>query len=280
MFLNNQRYNEVVNFFCVDSKDGVLGRIMYWLLVLCPILVGFSAQASREIPNLPANTLVFDETGQLNSKELQPLKDLLSEHQRLTDQKIVFAIFSPIGDEKEQKWAKGVFEKWKLNTPIKGDSFLLSLFWQTQTARTEFGFGLDSLLNAEETESAIQECLKKRNLKLYPTKSLFCAAYKVLELLNSPLIESGKAAEIAQGSDIPEPLNPTGETELPWGSILVLTAGTLILLLTLGKIFLRGRSLKETKFGFLVFWQKQTPMNFIPKESDDKHNSFEDEFEP
>ena len=224
------------------------------------------------LPNDP----VVDEVGILKSEDVKPLTDLLSEHQRLTDQKIVFAILKDSGEENEEKATQRIFHKWGLDQPLKGDSLLVALFWKTQTSKTEFGFGLESNLNVDEANTAIRNCLKKENLKTNLKKSFFCAGYRILDLLGSPLIESGKAAEIAEDSAITEPTNPSGEAEIPWGVIASITTGLTILGLAIFKILLRGKTLAETQFAFLLFWKKPTSSEFISTLTDDDSEAFED----
>ncbi|MBI2711979.1 MAG: hypothetical protein HYX41_03800 [Bdellovibrio sp.] len=259
-----------------------------WLRILLPLLVGgmggsflcFAGPSEPQlIPSLADGQALFDETGILRTGELKPLLEILSEHQRLTDQKIIFAILKdPAGNETEESWTKKIFHSWKLDASVKGDNLLLVVFPKSGTTRTQFGFGLDSRLDMTEANSALHECLKKKNLSASITKSLFCAAYRILELLNSPLMESGKAAEIAQDAEISEPLNPTGEPEVPWSTVIALATGILVLLLAVGKILLRGRPIKETWIGRFVFWKKENPESFMPSNLEKEGKTFEDEY--
>ena len=207
-------------------------------LVLCAALSRTSW--ARPTPPLPSQ-LVLDEPKLLKVPALTTLEYLLIEHERLADQKILIGIFGPLDGEKPEKWADQVFSDWKLDQGRKGATVLLTLFSTDMDHKINVGFGLDSIITVEKKKEISSKCLGSSALRKDPTKALFCATYLILEALESPLIVSGKAAELYQNSGSQDALDTALDSESHWGWIVFLVFACSIVLGTLRYILVRKR---------------------------------------
>jgi uncharacterized membrane protein YgcG len=155
----------------------------------------------------------------LSLRVTHSLETLLIEHIRLTNQQLMVAVFST-GPKDSHEQAQEIFKNWKIGQARNGNGVLIAVFGKEKRAQIIVGFGLDSILSPEITKNLLQNWilpdLKRGNFN----KSLILGTYHLLEALDSPLIQSGKADEILRTDGMRDTEN-FSELSLPNDNIFI-----------------------------------------------------------
>jgi uncharacterized membrane protein YgcG len=175
-----------------------------------------------EIPKAPYY-YVYDGPKVLNDRTRQAIEVLLVEHDRLTDEQIMIGIFDIKQEDAPSDWVHQVFDAWKVGKRSKNKGILLTVFWKDQKAQIETGYGLESILPRERIDEVMSDSilpsLRRRDIR----KALSRGIFDILESLNSPLILSGKAAEMIQILDAQkdiETINDAPQSKTAWITLL------------------------------------------------------------
>jgi uncharacterized membrane protein YgcG len=155
--------------------------------------------AARSIPPPPLY-YVLDEAAVLSPSVKHAVESLLVEHDHLTGQQIQVAVFKDAGGEKPALFAHQVFQEWKIGKRGRDEGVLFSFFMDSKTPQIEVGYGLEAQLSESESEKIIEDFILPDIRKGQIGHALASGAFHLLEVLNSPLIQSGKASELL-GSD-------------------------------------------------------------------------------
>jgi uncharacterized protein len=102
-------------------------------------------RAEKALPPAP-EYYVLDEPGALDAGTTHALRTLLVEHDHLTGEQVVVAIFRGLDGEDLVAWTAKVFQAWGIGKRGKDNGVLLALYWQDRQARLEVGYGLEPLL--------------------------------------------------------------------------------------------------------------------------------------
>lgn len=159
------------------------------------------ARAAKAIPESPYY-YVLDETGSLSPGIQRSLQALLMEHGRLTGEQVVFAIFKSLEGEELVDFTNRVFKEWKIGQRRKNNGALLALYWQEREARIEVGYGLEPILTDAKSKGVLEDFLFPELRNGNVDRALSLAALEILTILESPLIQSGKAQEILQSGGL------------------------------------------------------------------------------
>lgn len=162
------------------------------------IALGLAAQSVAQAKKLPPppKTYVLDEP-EITSPEVRyALQTLLSEHAHLTGEQVVFAVFKSLDGEDLVEWTNRIFAEWKIGAQGKDNGVLLALYWNDRKARIEVGYGLEPLLTDAKAKRILTEALIPELKRQQPDRGLTLAAWEILRVLGSPLIQSGKAEQI------------------------------------------------------------------------------------
>lgn len=195
------------------------------------------AELQRPTPAFPKQS-IYDETATLKPATLNAVQSLLIEHQQLTGEQIIIAFFKNLQGQDFSAWSQKVFTEWQAGNETFGDDgILLAIDSEEKKSNFITGYSLESDLS-EDTQDKIlsdfiQPDLKKGDLD----SAAVIGAYRTLEALNSPLIQSGKAEEILQANQIISPaVTSSGTSDAPsW--LVVLIVSILAFLAFLGLIF-------------------------------------------
>jgi uncharacterized protein len=177
---------------------------------------GLAPAADRPQLPPPPTYYVLDEPGALSQPVLRSLQSLLVEHDRLTGEQIVIAIFNSLGEEDLVDWTNQVFQKWRIGQRGKDNGVLLALYWKEHKARIEVGYGLEPVLTDAKSNDIIEETLVPDMKAGNPDRALAQSALEILRTIGSPLVQSGEAERILKaggrmrGSAAPINQQPTG----------------------------------------------------------------------
>jgi uncharacterized membrane protein YgcG len=115
----------------------------------------------------------------------------------------------------EKEWTHRLFVDWKIGKRHFDEGLLLSVFLESGHAFLEMGYGLESklseILATESIEEIVTAQLRHNDLKA----AALGGAYRILEVLASPLIQNGKAIEILRRDGIVLPSLLTHELNEP-----------------------------------------------------------------
>ncbi|OFZ19675.1 MAG: hypothetical protein A2X94_16585 [Bdellovibrionales bacterium GWB1_55_8] len=176
---------------------------------------------------------LVDHPGVLQSGMKNALDTLLSEHERITGERIVLALFrSTAGADPAQK-ATELFNAWQLNSSLtRGNSVLLVFFWKEREAHIEIGYGMEAVLPEKEAERIISEFLIRDLDSSGPNRALGLTVFELLRTLESPLVKSGEAERALRSAGFQGPWAPAPRQPL-WLWILGFAASGGLLLFTL-----------------------------------------------
>jgi uncharacterized membrane protein YgcG len=161
------------------------------ILVSLAALLSLAEEPSL-IPPIPQYS-VLDEAKVLDDRTLHALQTLVIEHELLTGQKILIALFKSLNQEGVNHHSQLVFKSWIQGTPSEESSILFVIYWKEQKARI---ITLTSILPEEIAEEIIRKFLLPLLKRNDPSSALSSSTYRILNAVNSPLIENGKADEI------------------------------------------------------------------------------------
>lgn len=185
-----------------------------WMLLAGIVLSPASSSAAKSIPN-PPYYYVLDEPQILSPAITRSLQALLIEHDRTTSEQVVIAVFKSLENEDLVEFTNRVFTQWKIGQRGKNNGVLLALYWDDRKARIEVGYGLEPLLTDAKSKGVLEDFLIPELRAGSPDRALSLAALEILRILESPLIENGKAQEILRtggltGGWTPAPRNSSG----------------------------------------------------------------------
>lgn len=172
---------------------------------------------------IPApSRLLFDEGSILDQKSREVMEDLLTEHERLTGQKVMVAVLKDLPGRDLQEWTHRLFIAWKTDSGAQSDG-ILAIVPERAEARIEVGYGLESELTDADADGILTEIvipkLKNKRVK----EALLQGIYSIFESLNSPLIQSGKADELLESEGLQDSLSPDPESNTGgWIALFVL----------------------------------------------------------
>lgn len=167
-------------------------------LALASPSVARAAQSGKQIPS-PPYYYVLDEPGVLSSQGLRALQTLLIEHDRLTGEQFLVAIFKSLDGEDLVDYTNRVFGAWKIGQRGKDNGVLLALYWNDHKARIEVGYGLEPLMTDAKSMQILSDILVPELQNQRPDRALSLSALEILKVLDSPLVHNGKAEQILRG---------------------------------------------------------------------------------
>jgi uncharacterized protein len=153
------------------------------------------ADSAKPIPQAPYY-YVLDEPHVLSQNALRSIETLLIEHDRVSGEQVLVAIFQTLGDEDLVDYTNRVFQQWKIGKRGKDNGVLLALFWNEHKVRIEVGYGLEGVLTDAKSSGIISDILVPELKNSNPDRGLSLAALEILRTLDSPLIQNGKAEQI------------------------------------------------------------------------------------
>src|SRR4051794_34047311 len=93
--------------------------------VSCGIWGGESfATPTREIPRAPYYYLL-DQSNALDQRSMRAMESLLVEHDRLTGEQFMVAIFDKIESDDLAEWTRQIFRKWRVGQRGQDNGLLL-----------------------------------------------------------------------------------------------------------------------------------------------------------
>lgn len=149
--------------------------------------------AARNIPPSPAQH-VWDEPGVMDATSTQWLVRTLSEHERLTSEQVIVAVFDDLQGEELVDFTNRVFKEWRIGKKSKNNGVLLAIYWKNRKSRIEVGYGLEPLLTDIKSHQILKSVLAPRLRSDSPGAAISAATWEILTVLESPLL-SGEVAQ-------------------------------------------------------------------------------------
>ena len=197
-----------------------LGFLYLGVLLGAGLCTGQSQAVEPQLPAAP-QLYAFDEPQVLKPKTVHALHRLLHEHDQLTGEQIVIAVFKSLQGQDLVQWTHLIFQKWALGQKGKDNGALLALYWQDRQMRLEVGYGLEGELTDAKSKAILTNDLQPLLKDGRPDEALTSAAYRILSVLESPLIENGKALEILQSEGFSDPtLNSEANSHQALGAVI------------------------------------------------------------
>jgi uncharacterized protein len=156
---------------------------------------------AAEPPPAPA-THVMDEPGILSPRAKQAVTALLVEHERVTSEQVIIAIFKSLNGEELVDFTNRTFAAWRIGKRGKDNGALLALYWEDRKARIEVGYGLEGNLTDARAKRVLEEFLFPELRAQDPSRGVSLAALEILDALESPLIQNGRALQILRDGGI------------------------------------------------------------------------------
>lgn len=184
--------------------------------------------AAKPIPEAP-RAWVLDEPGILSPGAKGGLARLLAEHERITGEQVVFAVFNTLDGEDLVDYTTRVFQTWKIGRKPKDNGVLLALYWQDHKARIEVGYGLEPLLTDARSKQVLDDALIPYLKENQPDRALQASALEILAAVESPLISEGRAQTLLNtGSQPTYQSARRGRISESWKIMLILALIVLI----------------------------------------------------
>jgi uncharacterized protein len=163
------------------------------LVFLSSSLIAFAG--TKPIPAAPYY-YVLDEPHVLSPNTLRSVQTLLIEHDRVSGEQVLVAIFQSLGDEDLVDYTSRIFQQWKIGKRGKDNGVLLALFWNEHKARIEVGYGLEPVLTDAKSSGILSDILIPELKNQSPDRGISLAVLEILRTLGSPLVQNGKAEQI------------------------------------------------------------------------------------
>lgn len=185
-----------------------------------------SLAAEPKLPPAPRYH-VLDEPKVLTPSVLQALQSLLAEHERVSGEQIVVALFQSLGDEDVVDHTNKVYSAWGIGQRGKNNGALLALYWNERKMRIEVGYGLEPLLTDAKSSAILNDILRPELRAGQVDRAISLATLEILRVIESPLVETGKAREILRSGGLHGSWEPT-QSSSP--STLGLLVGLILLI--------------------------------------------------
>lgn len=208
-------------------KQAILLTATLWITLTS---AASSSLASKPIP-APPRTYVLDEPHVLSAPISESLQSLLSQHNRLTGEQIVVAIFDSLDGEDPVSWTNQVFTQWKIGQREKDNGVLLALYWKEHRSRIEIGYGLEPILTDAKAKDILANYLAPELRNNHPDRALSLATLQILKTVDSPLLQDRKAQEILRSGGFQGSWRPTTSNNATWTVWLIL--GFILLVIAL-----------------------------------------------
>ena len=174
------------------------------VVALLAFSIAAIAHGGSPIPPSPTY-YVLDEPSLLAPQSLRALQKLLVEHDRVGGEQVMIAVMKELGDEDISERTRAIYREWKIGQTKKDSGVLLALYAKEQKGMVLAGYTLELPLPEVKARAIVDEVLLPRLHAGSPDRAVAAAALEILTLLESPLIQSDKAAEIlAPIRELPE----------------------------------------------------------------------------
>lgn len=157
--------------------------------------LGAPSGAEVPLPSAPAR-YVLDEPGTVDERAMRTLESLLIEHDRLTGEQVVIAVFQSLQGEDVADYTNRIFQKWGIGQRGKDNGVLLAIYWNEHQTRIEVGYGLEGVLTDARSKRILTETLAPGLRSGQTGLALQQSAFEILRAIGSPLVESGQAETI------------------------------------------------------------------------------------
>ncbi len=203
-----------------------------------------STYAAEKAENLPPRPYYYvsDEEKILTPHTLHAAEALLVEHDRLTGEQFMVALIKNLNQENLTDRSHQIFTHWQMGNTGQNNGMLLTVFYENQQAYLEVGFGLEDKLTDTKTKPILSTFVIPELKKNDPNTAIVIGIYHLLEALDSPLIQSGKAAEILHQDGLRHLLRNKDEVSYTytWKEwVTLFTLGITLLIIVLSQILSR-----------------------------------------
>lgn len=191
-----------------------------------------SVSASQQIPPSP-QYYVLDEPHVLSKSIYESIQTLLVQHDHLTGEQVVIAIFNNLNNEDIVTWTNQVFTNWQIGQRGKDNGVLLALYWSDHKARIEVGYGLEPILTDAKSKDLLENYLTPELRNTNPDRAISLTTLQILRILDSPLLQNGKAEEILRSGGFQGSWKPIKTPQHGWSVWLILGFILLIIVLNI-----------------------------------------------
>jgi uncharacterized membrane protein YgcG len=196
---------------------------------------------------------VLDESKALDSQTLNALQLLVVEHDRLTGQQVLIAIVDQTRGLDLKEWSRQVFLEWKIEKQTRGEGVLLAVSPKDHDAELQVGYGLESQLTPSKVKEIVTDSIIPQLQRDRPKAALSLGTYRILEEIQSPLIDSGRAADLLRHTGLKYLLDPNYEEYQARGWTFLLLLGVGIFISVIFEILAREAHFTATG------WYRPTP---------------------
>lgn len=201
------------------------------ILILSSVITP-SALANKEIPP-PPQYYVLDEPHVLSRSIYESIQTLLVQHDHLTGEQIVVAIFTSLDNEDIVSRTNQVFASWQIGQSGKDNGVLLALYWNDRKSRLEVGYGLEPLLTDAKSKELLENYLTPELRNRNPDRAISLTILQILRTLDSPLLQDGKGQEILRSGGFQGAWKPASTSQGGWSAWLILGFILLIIVINI-----------------------------------------------
>jgi uncharacterized protein len=208
-----------------------LAPLIFAAVALAPLGSSAPAHADKKIP-APPYYYVLDEPGVLSPQATRAIQTLLIEHDRVTGEQFLVAIFKSLDGEDPVDFTNRVFAQWKIGQRGKDNGVLLALYWDDHKSRIEVGYGLEPVLTDAKSKLILSDILGPELQNHNPDRALSLSVLAILSDIGSPLLQNGKAEGILRSGGFQGDFKATAPSAVPMGHVLLwpwLFLGTILL---------------------------------------------------
>jgi uncharacterized protein len=173
----------------------MIARRFFPILALALLAAPF-VEASRSVPP-PPKYYIYDEAGVVPEKVIQSLNSTLYQHSQATGEQVVVAVFNSLDSEELVDFTNRVFTIWGIGQKGSNKGALLAIYLKDRKIRIEVGYGLEATLTDAKSKRVIETILIPNLKDGNVPRAVSMGAYSILQALDSPLVLSGQADELA-----------------------------------------------------------------------------------
>jgi uncharacterized protein len=219
--------------FSMSYKRGF--QIAAAVALICAAVLPAHAASDKAIPPAPYY-YVLDEPHVLSPETLRAVQTLLIEHDRISGEQFLVAIFKSLGDEDPVDYTNRVFSAWKIGKRDKDNGILLALYWDDHKARIEVGYGFEGVLTDAKSKQILSDVLLPELKNSNPNRGISLAVLEILRTIGSPLVQSGKAEQILKSGGFQGAFRPQAVAPRTGGAFVWFFLGLILVVIVLRSV--------------------------------------------
>ncbi|MGK5082591.1 TPM domain-containing protein [Bdellovibrionota bacterium FG-1] len=194
-------------------------RLSLAFALLTTLVTLTAANAQNATPFDQPPYYILDENKILTERQTHALSSLLIEHDKASGEQIIVGLFQSLPEEGAETAAlrtSRIFNQWPVSQRPGGEGALLAIYIREHQAAFEAGYGLSTRIREGEVRRILGEFLFPELKAQQTYRAIGLSLVEILRILESPLMESGRAQEILRAGGLQNEFTATRRAANHW----------------------------------------------------------------